>query len=262
MMEQESHPTFEQLETLAYLENDRFCEKCAYNLRGQPVRREPATQLLLCRCPECGSYAPANHVSPALNAWVRRLAMLLWGVWLIVCLYLLVGVAGAMVACMVGVSDELEHLSSRRYRDFSIPAPDAQDMQRHEKNLESKRTLVRALGLAGMTAIGLVGGMIWPVLFPHWRRWGCFVLAITYPLIAGAALLCLSWTGELKPPDDAATVWTLALMPVLAIAGGLVGALLGRPTTRLALSILLTPRPRAAFGYLWMVDGHKPPSAK
>ena len=50
---------FYDLPRLLHFEVDRFCEGCGYNLRGQVVRREPGTKILLARCPECGCFHPA-----------------------------------------------------------------------------------------------------------------------------------------------------------------------------------------------------------
>ena len=36
---------------------DRLCVHCGYNLTGQNIYREPYYELLIARCPECGSVA-------------------------------------------------------------------------------------------------------------------------------------------------------------------------------------------------------------
>ena len=38
---------------IAILIGDRFCTRCAYNLVGQSVLREPHYNMLIVRCPEC-----------------------------------------------------------------------------------------------------------------------------------------------------------------------------------------------------------------
>ena len=249
--------SFEQLEALAHVEVDRFCASCGYNLRGQPVRRESNTQLLLCRCPECGTFAPANDTSVQFDPWKRRGAKLLWGLWVLFCVYLLVGAGGAMTAAMVGIMEELDQ-THRRWEMTSPHSPE--QMQALAQRLERQREQVRAAGVLAVPAIGLIAGMIWPIIFPHWRRWGYHLLAVGLPLLAaGILFIILKLGGPSVQQEDR---WLMRIMPLGLIAAGVIGIALARPLARGLLTLVLPPRMRAAFSYLWMIDGKKPPSAK
>jgi hypothetical protein len=97
---------FEDLAPVAFVEIDRYCEACGYNLRTQAVRRDPRTQVLLTRCPECGRHHPAADGTTAARAWVRRFSPLLLCGWVLLVLGGVVGVFSA--AC--GISyDQLGH---------------------------------------------------------------------------------------------------------------------------------------------------------
>ena len=65
---------FERLPVIAHIETDRFCQRCSYNMRTQAVRRDPRTELLLARCPECGRFDSVRDHVTATKAWVQRLA--------------------------------------------------------------------------------------------------------------------------------------------------------------------------------------------
>lgn len=49
-------PGFEDWPEISRVETDRFCFRCGYNLHQQSVRRDPRTEVLVSRCPECGTF--------------------------------------------------------------------------------------------------------------------------------------------------------------------------------------------------------------
>ena len=63
---------------ISTIAGDRLCVGCGFNLTGQPVVREETYELLIARCPECGTVAPLQEY-PMLGKWARRLAALMAG---------------------------------------------------------------------------------------------------------------------------------------------------------------------------------------
>ena len=69
-------------ERVAIITGTRLCIRCGFNLTGQTILREPAYDLLIARCPECGTVAPLQEYPP-LGAWQRRWAVLLAVLWFV-----------------------------------------------------------------------------------------------------------------------------------------------------------------------------------
>ncbi|MHC5024925.1 MAG: hypothetical protein ACYTGG_13650 [Planctomycetota bacterium] len=61
--------------------SDRFCDRCATNLLGQPVEREPRYDMYIARCPSCGAMAPVQ-MQVRLARWQGRWAAFLAACWL------------------------------------------------------------------------------------------------------------------------------------------------------------------------------------
>ncbi len=78
------------------IEVDTFCPGCHYNLHGQAVMVDDRLGIPVCRCPECGRFAPAGVGVTAATVWVRRLATLLLFAWVAI-------VAGATVALSIAL---------------------------------------------------------------------------------------------------------------------------------------------------------------
>jgi hypothetical protein len=92
------------------LVGDRLCTRCGYNLVGQTIWRETHYNLLIVRCPECGTVASVQEY-PLLGRWAGRWAALLAAVWLLVCLGMLFATAGIMY----GFSQEAARDSCRTF---------------------------------------------------------------------------------------------------------------------------------------------------
>lgn len=264
--------SFDHLPQLGQVEMDRFCAGCGYNLRQQPVRRESATGLLLCKCPECGAFEPANQAITRPRSWFAQLVYVLWFAWIAA---LGMALAGA-IAANVGLSHEIgELLTETRYLDEPIPDPRA-------TNSNSVRTInfeydLRALdGLYALEVAGRVLGAfavgaglltLLLVFVPHWPRKGYAWLAIGFPLVALIVFYCTRLFNHytLDYATDALTLW-IYLSPLLivlfAIAGGLTAICIARPITRLLIRILIPPRQRGPFAYLWLVDNKTPPTTQ
>lgn len=57
------------------IRGERLCTGCSFSLAGQPVTRDPQYNLLIARCPECGTAASLQEY-PGLSRWATRLAAL------------------------------------------------------------------------------------------------------------------------------------------------------------------------------------------
>ena len=64
----------------AYMERDRFCEGCGYNLRTLPMYRDERTAIPLVRCPDRGRFQPANNTATALRPMPHRVTIMLLAV--------------------------------------------------------------------------------------------------------------------------------------------------------------------------------------
>lgn len=267
--EQEPPKTFEQVPQVGRVELDRYCLGCGYNLREQAVRREPATNLLLCRCPECGAFEPANQATTASRRWFAQLVLVLWLVWILAGLGL---VAGTIAVC-AELSNQTADLSKEAYR---LDAPiflDPRPGEAHSRQLNYEYR-IRALDLetgtslllflAGAIATGAVLTGLATVLIPHWPRRGYVRLAIAWPIVA-LIIMFLNLAQD-KNFLEAATLslklWLFAsavIIALLATLGGVGGAWLGRPTARRIVRMMIPPRGRGPFAYLWLTDDQSPP---
>ena len=72
---------------IAYVDLDRYCSRCSYNLRTLPVERDGRTGIPMVRCPECGTFHPANELASALRPWVHRFGAIALGGWILLLLF-------------------------------------------------------------------------------------------------------------------------------------------------------------------------------
>ena len=109
---------FDRQPIIARIETDRFCDCCGYNLRTQHVRRDPGTQLLLCRCPECGQLHPVRDQVTAGRVWLNRLGTLALFLWMLVVLPLGFGLGAAQVGISI---IPLEELTNHQRVSVTVP---------------------------------------------------------------------------------------------------------------------------------------------
>lgn len=74
-------------QSVGVIRGERYCTSCSFPLVGQPVTRDATYNLLIARCPECGT-AAALQEYPTLNRWATRLAALVAVVYMLVVLAL------------------------------------------------------------------------------------------------------------------------------------------------------------------------------
>lgn len=255
-------PTFDVLPAAAYVELDRFCGQCGYNLRGQAVKTDPTLRVLLCRCPECGSFTAANDaplVHRGLSLWQRQMTVIGWA---LLSVYLLLGPIGGLLGVMVGTSDDLARMKLYEIEEAELSYErDAIDFQFRTLWVE-KQWRLAAASIIGSAALGLATLMLWTVIFPHWPRVAYRLMAVAVPAGCAISAAILIAYFSRRGMHDALPMWVLFCMAVAYMAFGQLGALIGRPVARFAARILLPPALRPAMAYLWMVDGKPPPHAK
>lgn len=293
--EQPAMQPFEQARQVGTVELDRYCAACGYNLRQQAIRRDAATKLLLCKCPECGAFEPANTLTTATRSWFRFIVVLVWLLWIVIWLKLIFwsafGVTGLAVVSgdlrqswvdfdNVNVNQLVENEALQRYLD-ELAQQQAQQSQQGNSPVAAQSYYygndVRDLGpmhddvpffltlfLVAAAAIGAVMTTITVVAMPHWRRWGYVCFAISWPMIGVVIFHVLIWpelyswrmvTIELRDWHMKSALGIEAI----AIAGGLAAVWLGRPIARGIIRLIVPPKRRGVFAYLWLADSKTPP---
>jgi len=278
-------PVFETQPAVGVVELDRYCSGCGYNLRQQAVRRETATSLLMCKCPECGTFEPANTLTTATRSWFRLFVGVFWMLWLVAWLGLIAGSVSSVTGLAVVSGEirrnwiEIEHVDMntlvdndalKNYRAAENGSNNISPSYYYSSNVLTLRDisdddyLVAAIFLALAAAIGAVMTTITLVTMPHWRRWGYVCFALGWPAIVIVIFHGFIWrvdySWRLVTIDY--MKWHLAMaisVEGLAIAAGLLAVWLGRPVSRGIVRLIIPPKRRGVFAYLWLVDGKTPP---
>lgn len=253
---------WERWPTIAYVETDRYCEHCGYNLRTQAVRRDPQTQILLTRCPECGRLHAAADTTGVTKLWLRRFALLLLVTWMGL---IAVGCLGtlALEATIIGAT--LDDFTTYDYSDRRSSGNTYVPPRLIVKSFDWRPHYpTQVLGFCGAAAalLGFITVFVAVVVFPHWRR-GFYL----FPVLAGPALVAglalFFWRMnvlEAKAPELVG--WSLPYIGgymLMEMLGGLTALFCGRPLARGLVRMLLPSRLRAPFAYLWLADGKSPP---
>lgn len=278
---------FETIQQVGTVELDRYCGGCGYNLRQQAIRRETKTQLLLCKCPECGVFEPANTLTTAHRSWFRGLVVIAWLCWLVVWLNL-VGWSVFAVVGLALVSGDIRRdwdwVEVEQIDPDQIYANDALQAYRKSSGnhsgsgvshsyygdnvmdirpMRGEDAAIIALFLAVAATLGMLLTTITTVAMPHWRRWGYVCFAVGWPLIGILIFHGLIWhehyNWRLVTID--LVNWHLACalsIEAIAIVAGLLAVWLGRPVTRGLIRLFVPPRRRGVFAYLWLADGKAP----
>ncbi len=263
---------------------DRACSRCAFNLIGQTIVREPRYDLLIVRCPECGTVA-ALHEYPLLGRWANRWAAMAAGLWFLVLTAATIGISAIIFGFTVGTHHLTSQTVAQRIAtayESHLRATNPQSQTTGWWNIDQqwwatfdKATLtadgiMRAMDWRGF-AIWIVAFLVlvplscvWSVLLAHRRGPSLLATYLTMPAIA-AIFMGLSRVGTQWSPN-ASDLAINEVMPVvlpLCLAFSMiplaVGALIGRPLARLLLTLWLPPRLRVPLSFLWLCDGKTPP---
>lgn len=281
-------------ERIGVIRGDRLCQRCAYNLTGQPIFREAHYGLMIARCPECGEVAALQH-QPVLANWLGRLHGLLLAVWFTFIIALAAAGTIALEGLAIGATETSSSVFENFLRErFMADDPASSDTDRFMRFYGSEfndwwqkqdaAALFReAGGMLGaidwwfaMCFIGpslliiLVMGMTFAAILNHWSRWK---LLIWWGVLAGFLLLwnrLFSSAFEFRP-YAIVSVWDAArsqvapvvinMMFVMHLALLLLALLFGRPLMRLAARFLLAPRLQRSLATLWRADGLEPPES-
>ncbi len=221
--------TFESLPRLSSAEVDYFCERCGYNLHGQAVRRDPDTQVMLMRCPECGTFHPAIGASSAARLWVARWARAMLIVWVFVAY----GGIGIVITSHCGIME-------MALRPISLA---------FSRKDQATITAVALGASAASIALGVVAAGVGALVFPHWKRWSLAIAAVAWPTASVVATHAytarLPWAKGFDPLS-----WIVLFGAAFAV-GGFIGAPIGRPVARLLARIVVPPESRRALSHLW-----------
>lgn len=210
---------------------DRLCTKCFYNLSGQPVVRARPYDLLVARCPECGTVASLQEY-PHLSRWSRRAIVIVALAWFGFLLLSLVASAAYVrqkvdtltsVAAEPGAMKLAEAHKAWQEQRAALqypPQPNsynnwwAQQAPTIYSQIEpvffDEHPAIAYFDQAGSWGaiwtrrllvewgLGIVGcvimGMFWSVVLPHARRWRRLLVV---PVIVGiaAAMALMNSTG-------------------------------------------------------------------
>lgn len=257
---------FDQQPAVARVESDRFCDGCGYNLHTQVVRRDGRTQLLLCRCPECGRFHAVRDSVTAGRVWLQRVGTLGLFVWMLLVLAGGFSLGAGQLAVSIGTLDELT-----TYRPTSMPVATTSgpggrmsystsntvwQRQVREEMRQYGAFMALMLGLA--FALGFALAALMTITMHHWPRWGYLGPVIVVPVVAGLLTFYI-WGNDYAHLRDWAVRYIL-LDGAANLLGGLVGVLCGRPFARLLATLILPPRVRQVVAFLWLADGKLPPS--
>jgi hypothetical protein len=266
---------------------DRACTRCAFNLFGQSVVREPHYGLLIVRCPECGTVASLQEY-PLLGRWANRWAALLAGLWFLLITAGTLAVAGVITGFTFGASLGASLDLAETIKNAYIAHETAQGKDPNAINWwwindanwwqaqDKRKFIADAGGWLGAVrwrsfTIWLAGGAMlfvfasaWAVLMAHRR--GLRLVLTTLPMLLFALVFwVLSQTGGstfMSTHDLAASMlWPVVLpLSLLCAAASLfAGVLLGRRLARLVVRAALPPRLRVPLSWLWTCDGLAPP---
>jgi hypothetical protein len=278
------------------LEVDTFCADCGYNLHGQNVWRDENLGLMICRCPECGKFHPAGTGVSASSVWLNRFGFTLLVGWIVFCLFVLFIGGGIWFGMQMsylenfteiayvtpdGPIADINYTVQRRIqpngqpqmvqqtyliRGTNQPAPVATQKRIYRVPVDYSRAGNPPLPLwEAYTPYVLVNffdsmiiGILIAAAFFHLRRRAYFSLVL--PAFA-AIIAFLVWKTE--PFTDTFTVWSLgflSLWSLFDISFLALGIGIGRPVCRLVVSLLIPPKPRQYFAFLWLADGKNFPA--
>ncbi len=243
---------------IAYVEVDRYCPKCAYNLRTQPVRRDGPTQLLVARCPECGAFDAVAGAMTATKPWLSRLATLGLLMWILAVLGAIFGLSLAQGAVNFGtiagfttwqqIQGPIVTTGSFRSTYQRVLKPDYRG-----RNYD----FIITMAVFGSFVLAFLLVAMLVVVCHHWHRavFACFAVVHTFVV---SAFVWEIWQQDMPGLMDWAKEYIVGFALVRLI-GALLAVWAGRPFARLTVRILLPPRIRSVLAFLWLADGLEPP---
>ena len=225
---------------VAYVETDRFCVGCGYNLRTTPVIRDTRLDVLLCRCTECGKIQHAVDLQGMRHVWLARVGTAIAVGWILIVLWTLFWYVFAMGALPLVVLEGMTRWTS----GGRVP---------YDSGFYAFQTFMVILAFA----LPVTGISLATAAFHHWPRWTYQLAAVGIPVLA-CSLIYWTWRVDL-PALASWSIPFLVRMCTAELLGGLLAARYGRSIVRGLLTMLLPSRPRQVFAFLWLVDGKQLP---
>ncbi len=239
---------------LAYVEVDRYCPKCAYNLRTQPVRRDGPTQLLVARCPECGAFDAVAGTMTATKPWLSRLATLGLLMWILAVLGAIFGLSLAQGAVTIGtiagfttwqqIQGPIVTTGSFRSTYQRVLKPDYRG-----RNYD----FIITLAVFGSFVLAFLLVAMLVVVCHHWGRAVVACFAVVHTSVVSAFVWEI-WEQDMPELIDWGKEYIVGFALVRLI-GALSAVWAGRPLARLTVRIFLPPRVRSVLAFLWLADG-------
>ncbi|MCZ6651402.1 MAG: hypothetical protein O7D91_00010 [Planctomycetota bacterium] len=246
---------------IAYVEVDRYCPRCAYNLRTQPVRRDGPTQLLVARCPECGAFDAVASAMTATKPWLSRLALLglvMWILFLLWSIFCLSFAQGAVTFGTLGSFTTWQQIPSPMVTAGNSRFPYQRVLK--PDYLTRDYYFIMSMATFGSFALAflLVGMLV--VVCHHWRRGVFAFFAVVHTFVVSALVLEI-WQQDMPGLFEWGRKYIIGFTLVRLI-GALLAVWAGRPLARLTVRIFLPPRIRSVLAFLWLADGLEPPRKK
>ncbi len=246
---------------IAYVEVDRYCPNCAYNLRTQPVRRDGPTQLLVARCPECGSFDAVANTMTAAKPWLSRLATLGLLIWILALLGSIFGLSFAQGAVTVGTLSGFTMW--QQIADPTVPGGTFRSTYQRVLKPDYRThdyEFIMTMAVFGSFVLAFLLIAILVVACHHWRRAviGCF--AVVHTLVV-SMLVWEIWKYDMQTLFDWGKQYIIGFT-IVRLIGALAAVWAGRPLARLTVRIFLPPRIRSVLAFLWLADGMEPPRKK
>lgn len=238
---------FETWPEISRIEIDRFCHNCGYNLHQQDVRCEPRTEVLMCRCPECGTFHPVAVPSASFSNWAQRFKGLLMLHWIAVVLCL-----GFFVGMFHGVSI---YFTLDEFTGYFDSQAGTYVMDFRMFYWEHPEMWALVCGISGGCSFGLafVGTTLAVVFMPHWRRAAHIAVILVWAIVP-AIIVALGFWSEIPKsgPVLASDMLQWATTYILAyvgcyILGGALALWIGRRLVRLVIRIVVPPRWRVCL---------------
>ena len=241
---------------IAYVEVDRYCPQCAYNLRTQPVRLDGPTQLLVARCPECGSFDAVANAMTATKPWLNRLALLGLVLWILFLLWAIFSLSFAQGAINYAT---LEEFTTYQQVTAGTRTSTYQRVLRQDY-LTRDYDLIMSVAIFGSFTLAFVLVAILVVACHHWRRvvFACFAVVQTFLV---SALVLEIWQQDMPALFEWGKKYIIGFT-IVRLIGALLAVWAGRPLARLTVRIFLPPRVRSVLAFLWLADGLEPPRKK
>lgn len=270
---------------LGELVGDRLCAKCCFNLSGQTIIREPHYQLLIVRCPECGTPAALQEY-PLLGRWANRVGYIFAG------LVVLTMIGSILISSFInwgfceGMTDSLTsrygmHIQqayqaqaanagpqpNNPYMSFDQQWWTSVDQWAMFRDAGSWSGAIDWRGLLiaipQVLVLGAVGVFL-SVVGPNLRSWKCVIPPLLVFIFSGLFVIMAYSTNSWYYYGGMAARYQLLpyLGPMVLAIGALamlVGLLVGRTMARWIVIIFLPPRLRGPAGYLWRADGKAMP---